>query len=154
MADNFLNKTGVLLLWNKIKSDFANASHTHAKANISDFSHAASHLPGGGDALDLSALGVAMHLSGTFSLTTSGWTASGTLFYKDITATGLTGAADEHPHIDRITGTDVNAAKLINEAWALIAGCPVNPYSMANKIRIYATAKPTTNITGWWEVDR
>jgi len=137
----------------------APTSHSHVKANISDFptvmtpsAHKATHATGGADALTASDIGAAKRIFGVATLAVASWAGSAapytyTLSDSDILST-------DTPHIDRVTGTDAAAAALINTAWGLIAGYAVKPQTAAGTITFYASAKPAVAIPIMYEVVR
>jgi hypothetical protein len=87
--------------------------------------------------------------SGSATLSTSGWVASGSLYKYTLAVTGL--LATDSPVFDRVTGTGSSAAALINTAWALVTGSGINPQISAGQVVLYATAVPATNVQITWK---
>lgn len=146
-----LDAGGNLVDSGKSPASFAAASHTHTRANITDFAHASTHATGGSDALSPSDIGASTSFKATGTLTTSGWAGTAAPYTQDLAVAGL--LESDRPRVDPVLGTDDAARALIKTAWQVAATSSKPPYAYDGKITFYAASKPTTNIpvvvTAW-----
>jgi hypothetical protein len=120
-----LNATGNLVDSGKKPQDFAAASH------------AANHATSGSDPLTPAQIGAATTLTLTATIST-GWTASGGYYYKQMSVPGM--LATDNPVADILPGSDNDANKLYVEAWGKVqSGEP-----MDGAVKLWATEAPIT----------
>lgn len=127
----------------------ANASHTHTKANITDFAHKSSHTTGGSDALTAADIGAASRTSGTATLAVASWVGTAAPYTYELALPGIT--ADDVLDIHAVDGMDKAAADLIKEAWGKAIGY-VDPDTGTGKVTFYASEKPAVAIPIYWRL--
>lgn len=139
------------VLWSAFKTAlnllYAAKSHTHKKADISDFpssmtpaAHASTHRTGGGDALtpkDIGACTAPVAVSVT--LTVSGWSSASGCWTQTVACTGLL-TTDNQSTVMVLPGgsSDADARILIDEAYAAVAG-PGGKFECSTNGKLTAT---------------